>query len=290
MTKPFLSYNLFFFLSIFLLVASCSNTSEEMDQKNDVLLAQVFKKKLFASEIADMVPQSSSKEDSALIVNAFIDKWVKDNVLMNEAEKNIPNNLNIDELVRDYRASLVKHNYEKMIVELQLDSVITQEELNQYYEKNREHYKLESDIIRCHFIKIPLIAEGLDELKSLWETNTEDSHKTLIEYCQSNAEVFMLDDSTWYKLEDISFQLPKGILSSSNVKQIGTIGRQDENFQYYFRLLEHFPKNEYAPLGYIREQANKVILHQRKIKLLEEQKEQMYQRELRRNNVKIHTN
>ena len=57
----------------------------------------------------------------------------------------------------------------------------------------------------------------------------------------------------------------------------------------FLRIFETTAAGEYPPLSYIEGQATKVILHKRKIKLLEEKKEEMYERELRRNNVKIYT-
>ncbi len=283
-------YNLFVFLGILIVGVSCGKTEETTPIEDDTILAQVFKKKLYASQVSQMVPESSSSADSALIANSFIDKWVRDNVLMHEAEKNIPQDLDIDELVRDYRSSLVKHNYEKLIVELQLDSVITQQELNQYYQSNKEHYLLESTILRCHFIKVPIEADGIDDLKNWWDNRSADNYKSMIEYCRNSAEVYMLEDSTWYKIEDLIYQLPKGTLTENNFNQNMNVKSSDENYQYLFRVLESVPKNKIAPLAYIREQASKVILHQRKIKLLEEQKEQMYEREMRRNNITIYTN
>jgi hypothetical protein len=46
-------------------------------------------------------------------------------------------------------------------------------------------------------------------------------------------------------------------------------------------------RKEIAPLAFIEEQARKVILHSRKIKLLQEKKDELYQLELRRKNIEI---
>jgi hypothetical protein len=224
-----------------------------------------------------------------LIVNAYVEKWVRENLLMHEAEKNVPRDLNIDELVRDYRASLIRHNYEKLLVELQLDSLITPDELNAYYEENKDQYRLKNMILRCYLIKVPRDIEDLSTLQKLWKSKSEADYKMLVDFCSVNASFYLLNDSIWHDLPDIAFYLPNDYLTSSNAYANRDYNTTDDKFRYFLRIFETKAENENPPLSYIEGQATKVILHKRKIKLLEEKKEEMYERELRRNNVKIYT-
>ena len=275
---------LYFFL-ICLLIASCSPV-EEPPVEDDVVLAKVFNKTLYLSELEGMMPTAISREDSINFINAEVERWAREAVLMQEAEKNIPSDLNIDGLVRDYRASLVRHNYEKMWVEMKLDSSITELELNDYYEKNKEQYQLESSIFRCHIIKIPLKAKDLNQLRTLWRSTVEEDMKKMKEYCEQNADYYMLEDTVWLTIDEVRAQLPKG----TNIFPNQDLTQSDKEFLYFLKVLEKKSQKEIAPLGYIREQAQKVILHKRKKKLLEAKKEELYEKETRKNNIKIMTN
>ncbi len=77
-------------------------------------------------------------EDSSLIINAYVERWIRETLLLLEAERNIPSDLNIDKLVRDYRASLVRHSYEQFLVEQLLDSTVTKAELEALKAKQLE--------------------------------------------------------------------------------------------------------------------------------------------------------
>ncbi len=281
-----LSFRLAMFALLLYCLGACQSQTKQQSV-NDRLLAQVFNKSLFHSSLEGMVPTDSSPEDRALVVNSYIEKWVRESLLMHEAERNIPKDLNIDELVRDYRASLIRYNYEKLLVELQLDSTITNEELTVYYETNKEQFQLEYSILRCSFIKIPLIAPDLERLTEWWKNNSEDNYTEIVDYCSKNAQVYNLNDSIWYKTEDIAMQLPNGTMNAKGSRKKYTL--KDDNFQYFVKILETIPKKEIAPLLYVKNQIAKVILHKRKIVLLKEKQEEMYDRETRRNNVKIFT-
>jgi len=270
-----------------MLLAACKTDSTEAE-KDKVLLAKVFNKPLYLSELEGMVPMSSGAEDSSMIVNAYVERWVRESLLMHEAEKNIPKDLNIDELVRDYRASLIRHNYEKLIVEVQLDSTINESELQEYYENNKEQYILKAPIVRCHFIKLPENPEGQEELEALWNQQEETSYTQLLDYCNRFANLYMLDDSTWYRAPDLISQLPKGKVRESELNKGRNFNFSHDGYRYLLRIKEVAPKGKPAPISYVSDQATKVILHKRKLKLLEEKKEEIYQRGLQMKNIEIY--
>lgn len=268
-------------------VIACQSGGDGAVEKEDKILAQVYNKMLYLSDMEGMFPENCSAEDSSMIVSSFIERWVRDNVLMHEAERNIPKDLNIDELVRDYRASLIRHNFEKNMVDILMDSIVTDAELLAHYDEKKEQFRLSSTILRCHLIKVPKNIDNLSELKKLWKGKTDDEFTSLLAYATQNATVYMLEDSTWYKFENIALQLPKGSITRGNLSTGKDITMEDDEFRYFFRAIEVIGDKKIAPMSYVKEQISKVILHNRKSKLLKEKKEEMYERELRKKNVKV---
>ncbi len=277
---------IFLFLFYCLAIQACVPGDGPSSDK-DQLLAEVYNKTLSLSELEGMIPEGMSSEDSALIINAYLERWMRDAVMMHEAEKSIPQDLNIDKLVRDYRASLIRYNYEKVLVEQLLDSTITQQELNAFYQKNKEQYQLETPIVRCLLIKVPLSAPNLSKLQRWWNSDKPTDFDAMVAYANNHATIHQLEYSTWFQVADIASFLPPGTLTEGNISTKKDFIIRDEGFQYFFKVLEVVSKKEIAPLSYIEYQATKVILHNRKIKLLEDRKEQMYKDALRRNNVRV---
>ena len=100
-----------------------------------------------------MFPEKPLPKDSLAIIQAYIERWTRDTLLLNEAEQNIPSDLNIDKLVRDYRASLIRHNYEKRWWNNIWTLPSPRNNSWNFYEANKEQYQLETPIMRCYFIK-----------------------------------------------------------------------------------------------------------------------------------------
>lgn len=268
-----------------LLLLTFAHCSEADTAVEDPILARVHQKVLRLSELDGMFPPDATAEDSLLIQQAFARRWSRETALQWEAERNLPSDMNIDRLVRDYRASLVSSHYEEVLVSLRLDSTITKEELEAYYEESKGQYLLERPIVRCLFIRVPYPTQDEEQLQQLWNNGKITDSMALENYCERFAEVSLLDPKPWYSLDEIAKQMPNGTLTAANVNSKREFSQQDGSFRYYFRLLELKPRLEIAPLSYVEDQARKVILHSRKRQVIDEAREEIFERELRRNNI-----
>lgn len=271
------------FSAFTLLLAACGGDDSH---KNDPEVARVYDKILYASEVSGGVPPGTSPQDSSLLVGAFVQRWISEQLLMYEAERNIPKDANIDKLVRDYRASLVRFNFEEDLIAQKLDSVVNEDEVRRFYEDNKEQFELQSTILKCIFVKMPSDAPQ-SEMNKLWSSRSDSDEAKLEELAKQLSVLALLDRKKWYRLDEIAALLPQGTLSADNVssRKEGTLN--DGGFRYYYRVLESVRGKETAPYDYVKEQASKVILHHRKQDLLDKWKKELYDNELRRGNIKV---
>ena len=294
MTYPDLSsakllsgYGLLLALTTVAAVSGCG--ADAGGEGEDKLLAEVQQKQLHLSDLDGMFPIDATANDSALIIETFVNRWVRDAVLQYESERNLPADLNVDRLVRDYRASLVRSNYEEVLVSMRLDSTVTEEQLAEYYEENKSQYQLERPIVRCYFLRAPYPTPEEDTLQLLWNNGNVQDRAALSNYAERFAEIALLDETAWYSLDEIADQMPAGTLTADNVDNRREFSQRDGSHRYYFRLFELKPRLEIAPLSYVADQAREVILHNRKLKVLAEARDEIFERELRKNNVDIYT-
>lgn len=267
---------------ILFIVVGCVPPAEE---GGDKILAKVYDKPLYLSELDGMIPKTATPNDSSLIVNSFVERWVRENLMLYEAERNVSQDLNIDKLVRDYRASLILHNYEKQIAETQLDSTILDDEIMAYYDENKSHFQLETSIMRCKFMKIKKDAPKQKKAEELWDSDDEDDLKKLKKYCGVHAIVYQLEDSIWMNKDEMKADFPKEIISS--MRRGKEFKEVHDGFKYYVKVMEVQSKNSDPPIAYVRDQATKFILHNRKIDIVEKTREELYQKATNKGHVKI---
>jgi len=148
-------------LSVLYFGISC-NSNGVVQDPSDILLAQVGQNKLYYSQLDGMVTEEMTSQDSFLMTNAYVERWTREQVLLIEAERSLPSDIDVDALVEDYRRSLLRLNYEELILKTKLDSLITDAELEAFYEKNKDQYQLEKPILRCLIlVSLPLNMQRL---------------------------------------------------------------------------------------------------------------------------------
>ncbi len=256
----------------------------------DKVLATVFDRNLYLSDLKPMIPEGATAEDSTLIINAFVERWVRDAALAHEAELAIPKDLNIDKLVADYRSSLAKNNYEKTLIQQFLDSIVTEQDYLSYYEQNKQQFLLKAPLYKCYFLKIPRKAKGIDKVKKWLKADDVQNIDEIKSFAINANASFLLNDSVWYQASELIDKFPKDAIGQDELVSKKTITYSDENFKYFLKILNKIDAGEVSPLEKVRNQIKLVILHQRKKKLLREKKEALYERAMRGNNIKIMSN
>ena len=275
----------FLLVCLVLLGFSCS---EDIQTNNgNFLLARVYNKSLYIKDLEGMFPPGTSAYDSSLITNAYTQRWVRDAVLLYEAENNLPKDLNIDRLVRDYRSSLVRNNYEQVLLEQLMETEISKEELANFYDKNKIQYQLDNPIVKANVVVVPKIISVRDSLKYLWKNATDDNLARLKNICEEYELAHILDGSKWNEWENLAIYLPRNIDFEAFSRKGKDFSIQDGEFDVWVKILDSKKPQEIPPIEYVEEQLKRMLLLSRKTKLLEEKKEDMFDIAKRKGQIEI---
>lgn len=253
-----------------------------------VLLAQVFDYKLYFDDIKDLIQGYTTAEDSIQQVRSLTEHWVRDRLILVEAEKNFPKEVNMNKLLEDYRQSLLRHFFEQHALEERLDTVITENDILKYYEANKEQHRLEAGILRGYYFKIKQPLPRGDKLLQWWKTFPQQHLKEVLEYGDKHAKTNWSDSTQWHEMQMIIQLFPEGTLTPAGIRSNHGLVRQDREFIYLLYPLEVYYANDIAPLERVREQAARFILHQRELELLERINKEIYDRDIQNERVKIY--
>ena len=275
----------FLLVCLVLLGYSCS---EDIQTKNgNFLLARVYNKSLYIKDLEGMFPPGTSAYDSSLITNAYTQRWVREAVLLYEAENNLPKDLNIDRLVRDYRSSLVRNNYEQVLLEQLMETEISTPELANFYDKNKIQYQLDNPIVKANVVVVPKIISVRDSLKYLWKNATDVNLARLKNICEEYELAHILDGSKWNEWENLAVYLPRNIGFEEFSRKGKDFSIQDGEFEVWVKILDSKKPQEIPPIEYVEEQLKRMLLLSRKTKLLEEKKEDMFDIAKRKGQIEI---
>lgn len=278
--------NILFFIVLILVSNSCDKTSKAIRTSNAPVLAEVKGVKLYQDELElkGAFSSASNAEDSIFVINNYVQNWIKEQLMLSVAEKSLPDDIDLDLLVQDYRESLLLYNYEKLVISQQLDTTITAAQIKDYYDKNGKSFHLSEPIVRCRFAKVPLKTSGLEKFYANWKANKIES---ITSYLDQNAQLAMLSEETWYTVDEILSLLPDKV-NSKDLKTKKDIQIADETNENFVKILEYVDNSEDPPLSYVSSNIKKILLHNRKKALLIKLKDDLYQKEINSSNVRIY--
>lgn len=76
--------------------------------------------------------------------------------------------------MENYRRALIMHTYQEELVNQKLANDISEEEINAYYEKNKELFRLDNPLVKGLFIKVPLSSPDLGNVRVWYRKNNQD--------------------------------------------------------------------------------------------------------------------
>lgn len=121
-------------LALILTLFSCQNSKNGSD---DIVIATVYNKNLYLSDLQSVLYEGISVNDSIVRTKAFIDNWIRRQLLIHHAENTLNDSeLDFSKQVEDYRNSLIIYKYETILIDQNLDTVVSKEEIKKYIEKN----------------------------------------------------------------------------------------------------------------------------------------------------------
>ncbi|MEM7186631.1 MAG: peptidyl-prolyl cis-trans isomerase [Bacteroidota bacterium] len=256
-----------FLIALLLFAAACDYFKQE-DAR--VPIARVNDSYLYEEDIADLVSEAASTEDSALLVNNFVTRWATQQLLIDQAKINLSDDEleTYDKLVNQYQTDLYTEAYKSNIVSMQLDSTVTEREMEQYYEANKENFRLNEQLLKVRFIQV---GENFGNLNSVTEkfTRFESEDQEELNELSLKFIAYNFNDSTWVKKESLMSSIP-AIQGSENqvLKKSNFTRLQDSLGVYLVKIEDVLNRNETAPLSYVAPTIQQIILNKRKLELI----------------------
>jgi hypothetical protein len=276
-------------LLLFIFLNSCNYfkmQEEEVEITSDVV-AIVNEKKLYKNDLSSILPEDISKEDSTILVRSFINNWALKQILLQKAESNysLEEVNEIETLVKDYRESLLINNYKEILIKQQLDTVIKEDEIVDFYDKSKENFRLNEELVQVKYLHFDQKVINKKELVKLFESEKiEDLEK--LEKQQLSFKYFQFNDSVWTQLDKVLLKLP---FSKENMlKKTKLLQKQDSLGLYLVAIKDVLLRNDTAPLSYIKPTIKQMILHRRKIELIRDIEKILVRDATKNNDFKVY--
>jgi len=255
---------------LFFFVSGCDQLYSE---KQDVVVARAGNSYLYRSELRENITVFSSKTDSIIQSENYINNWARKQLLFDQAIINleIETQKELDELVNSYRSDLWSRSYKEFIVKSNIDTVISKAEVEAFYQENQNNFRLNEIMVNLRYIALPSENIDLLEIKNKLIRFQEEDVRFLDSLTfQFNSYEFK--DSLWLAKRELIRTLP--IINEDNFEDYlkkSQFFLIEDAFEVYLLFVnDYILRNEVAPLVSVENTIRKIVFNKRKLDFIKQ--------------------
>ena len=248
--------------------ASCKAISEFFDSGE--IVAEAGSAKLKRADLDKVIPNGISPEDSARLARQYISTWALDQIFLERAEEQLSKTeKDVTQELETYRRSLLKFRYEQLYINERLDTSVTDDEVQEYYEAHQDRFVLQRPVVKARFISI---AEDSPMLKTIRKKMSSDKAEDIMEADSlsfSSAYKFATWNNAWIDASTLAREFSQESASVLASMKAGWVERTDtsgvSNIAY---VSEITPKGAMSPIEYSAPFIRDMIISARKQSLI----------------------
>ncbi len=263
---------------------------DSLYQSDRMVVAECYGQKLYADDLKGVVPSDVSRMDSLSRVNAFIDSWIRRQLLVHQAENNLtPEQRDFSKQLEDYRTSLIIYAYETQLVEQYLDTVVQEEEIMEYYEQNKQNFLLKATMVKVAYVILDKDCKQQKEFQQLLSDPDTLMLVKLDALASQHAKSSFLDVDSWVRLDDFLSLVPLNVNDAAKfLKKNRFVKFEIDDLIYLVRFEDYLMEESVTPLEMERENIKNIILLKRKKNLLSQLNSDLYEKAEKENVFEIY--
>ena len=245
---------------------------------------------LYKDELVGIVAPGTPPQDSARLVEAYIDSWIRKQLLIQEASRKIDiNEAQVERKILDYRYSIIAYEYQTYYIKQNLDTAISYDEIEKYYKANIDNFILKQNIVQGTFVKVPKNAPRTGKIKELIFSTRESDENELKSYCLSFSVAYHISGSNWIAFDDLVRNSPLVEIPNKIqfLKSNPYFETSDENYLYFLRVRQYRILDNISPLEFVMDDIKNIILNKRKVELAKQLEDEVYKYALDQNEFEI---
>ncbi|MDR2130211.1 MAG: peptidyl-prolyl cis-trans isomerase [Odoribacteraceae bacterium] len=279
------------FLSIIIFLSLSPWSCKEEFAKDKEPVAKVMNKYLYRSEVEAFIPAGTPGSDSVSMAQGYIRNWITKELLLSKAIENLDEEEKNDirRQVEDYSASIFIHKYKDKLVSQKMNATVRDAEVDAYYAQNKINFILTNPVVKALLIIIPKSVSNLAQFREWFQSDNPEMQKALEEYCITNAKKFDNFNNRWVELRYLLNFLPVDQATWEEKYKTSTrVELEDAENYYFFQVNEIVREREVAPVGYVKQEIELILLNKRKMEFEENLERQINEEGRRRNLVNIY--
>ena len=183
-----------------------------MAKPEGTAVAKVHGVYLYEEDISDFnIPKDLTEKDSVALLTEYIDNWATKQLLLDKAKENMSEvqQKKFSKMVDAYEMDLFISAYKNVYVQKNLNTVITDEEVNAYYAEHKQSFLSKETLVKARYIKLPLNYKDVNATKKIFTRFNDEDLEELNKMRPGFVTLDFNEEDTWQKEHDVDEAAPQ---------------------------------------------------------------------------------
>lgn len=263
------SYILFAFLLFN--TTACKYLTIKDNLNDDNIIASVGDQHLYKDDLPLLLLKDKSSQDSLLIVNHYIDTWARKQILFQKATLNLSEEKQeeLNNMLTTYKEDLYINTYKDALVSQNLDSLISKEEIVDFYTKNKSIFILKENLYRIKYYRFKTKGKSISKIRKKFQKYSILELDSI--YIDNlNFSETQLSDSIWIDFTDFKNWNPifKKNLTNKSLRKDFYKEIKDKEYTYFIKVIDEKNRGEIAPQEQVTPIIKQMIIHKKKLEFI----------------------
>lgn len=251
-----------------LVAASCGFVDRLLHDEK--IVAEVGDHKLYLSDLESVLPAGLSPEDSTILASQYVQSWVGDQLMMDLATRHLSKEeMDVSRELDDYRHSLLKYRYEQHYVNERLDTAVTDNEVEEYYNAHKELFRLDVPILKVRYVDIMKDSPNYDAVRRRLTSSKYDDLVELDSLAYASAIRYFDSTQKWVDAVSLAKEFELDYVTMLSYLWGSLIEKREERGDVKVAYVTDLRRaGNIAPLDYCGERIRDIIISARKRELL----------------------
>ena len=277
-----------YILTGLLALSGFSCTPKDQTETNKTI-AQVGNKLLTINDLSTKIPSGLTTTDSIAFVEDYIEKWIKQQLLVNEAESKLTSEeKDVREELEKYKEELLIFRYQSSRIPEIVERSVPYSEIETYYNANIEKFALSETIVRVNYLILPERVKLSAQMKKIAISDDPDDIGAFEEYASTQAKKYENFNDNWVNFNNLIVNSKLNSSSESRLLQQNKIIEFVSNDETHLLVIRDYKlAGETAPIDFVEPQIRYLLINKKKLDFLREIKDSLYTDALKYNKFRV---
>ncbi|WP_016778363.1 hypothetical protein [Anaerophaga thermohalophila] len=272
-------------VAVLLLLAGFAGACENIENNEGTTpVVRVGEEVLTTNDLKKVLPDDVNDEDSAALADDYVNRWVRNKLFLRQAESNLTEEeKDVSQLLDEYRTSLLVNIYQQKMLEQKYSPLLSNEEIEEYYNEMQDNFTLQENIIRGLILKLPLDAPNISEVRRWCRSADSEDLVQLDRYSAQHARLYHAFLDKWTPFQRINASLPDPVRNEERFLQYNRYyEKTDDKYRYFLVVTDFMTIGNTAPLSYVEERIRAILLNKKRAEFINSLEKELYNEALQK--------